>query len=199
MTVDTIRLLRCPTCEAVNIDKGKYNHCRRCGSKIYSHRKFRTERSWAFLITAIIFYIPANLYPMLIVSRFGAKEESTILGGVVMLWEHGSYPIALIILIASVFVPIFKFLMLIYLLIEVEYYGFKKDKKIDKLQVYYLAEIIGPWSMIDVFVVAILVGLIHLGSVAMVTGLASASFAISVFFTILAAKTFDIRVIKKDE
>ncbi len=198
MRVDSKDLLRCPVCEAVNLDKGKRNICRRCGRRIYSHRKFRTEKSWAYLIAAIIFYIPANLYPMLIIDQFGIKTSSTILGGVIELWEHGSYPIAVIILVASIFVPIFKFLMLIYLLVEVEYYGFRKDKKIDKFKVYYLAEIIGPWSMIDVFVVALLVGLIHLSSVEMITGFASTSFAVSVLLTILAAKTFDIRVIKKD-
>lgn len=121
-------LIRCPVCEAVNIDKGKENECRRCGSSIYKHKSFQTEKSWAFLITAIIAYIPANLYPMLITKQFGATEGSTILGGVIMLWEHGSYPIAAIIFFASIVIPVLKFLILFYLLISVKY-PLGKDKK----------------------------------------------------------------------
>jgi len=100
--IDEDKLIRCPVCDAVNIDKGKKNSCRRCGSAIYHHRSFSTEKSWAFLITAMIAYIPANLYPMLVTSAFGTKDESTILGGVVLLWEHGSYPVAAIIFFASI-------------------------------------------------------------------------------------------------
>ena len=114
-------LIRCPICEAVNIDKGKENECRRCGSSIYKHQTFQTEKSWAFLITAIIAYIPANLYPMLITKQFGATEGSTILGGIIMLWEHGSYPIAAIIFFASIVIPVTKFLILFYMLIIVKY------------------------------------------------------------------------------
>jgi len=71
--IDEDKLIRCPVCDAVNIDKGKKNTCRRCGSAIYHHRSFSTEKSWAFLITAMIAYIPANLYPMLITSAFGSE------------------------------------------------------------------------------------------------------------------------------
>jgi len=189
------QLIRCPICEAVNRDEGKKNICRRCNSKIYQHQKFQTEKSWAFLITAIIFYIPANLYPMLVIKQFGNEDGSTILGGVIVLWEMGSYPVALVILFASVFVPLLKFLLLLYLLISVNY-SLGNDSKVDKHTLYYITEIIGPWSMIDVFVVAILAGLIHLSSMEMVAGAASTAFALSVFFTIMAAHSFDSRLIK---
>ena len=188
-------LIRCPVCDAVNINKGKANVCRRCNSSIYKHRKFNTEKSWAFLITAIIAYIPANLYPMLITSAFGNREGSTILGGVVLLWELESYPVAIIIFIASIMIPVMKFLILIYLLISVKY-PLGKDKKINKHKLYYMTEVIGPWSMIDVFVVAILAALIHLSSVEILAGTAATAFAISVFFTLLAAHAFDETLIK---
>jgi len=194
--VDKERLIRCPVCEAVNIDYGKSNVCRRCKSKIYQHQKFNTEKSWAYLITAIIFYIPANLYPMLVIKQFGQEDGSTIIGGVILLWEMGSYPIAAVILFASVFVPILKFLLLFYLLFSVKY-SLGNDKKVDKHTIYYITEVIGPWSMIDVFVVAILAGLIHLSSIEMVAGTASTAFALSVFFTIMAAQSFDERLIKE--
>jgi len=190
------QLIRCPICEAVNIDKGKHNVCRRCGSAIYKHQHFSTEKSWAYLITAMIAYIPANLYPMLITKQFGAVEGSTILGGVVMLWEHGSYPIAAIIFFASIVIPILKFLILIYLLISVKY-PIGKDKRVNKHKLYYITEAIGPWSMIDVFVVAILAALIHLANVEIVAGTAATAFATSVFFTLLAAHAFDERLIKE--
>ena len=195
--IDEDKLIRCPVCDAVNIDKGKENTCRRCGSAIYHHRSFSTEKSWAFLVTAIIAYIPANLYPMLLTSAFGIRDESTILGGVVLLWEHGSYPVAAIIFFASIIIPIMKFLILIYLLISVKY-PLGKDKKVSKHKLYYITEVIGPWSMIDVFVVAILAALIHLSSVEILAGTAATAFAISVFFTLLAAHAFDETLIKEN-
>ena len=194
--VDEDKLIRCPVCEAVNIDKGKENICRRCGSSIYKHRGFNTEKSWAYLIAAMIAYIPANLYPMLLTKQFGSLESSTILGGIVMLWEHGSYPIAMIIFVASILIPILKFLILIYLLISVKY-PLGKDKKVNKHKLYFMTEAVGPWSMIDVFVVAILAALIHLANIEIIAGTAATAFAISVFFTLLSAHAFDERLIKE--
>ena len=195
--VDEDALLRCEVCEAVNIDRGEETVCRRCGSIIY-HEAYSTQKAWAYLITAIIAYIPANLYPMLITKQFGAVEGSTILGGVVLLWEHGSYPIAIIIFVASILIPILKFLVLIYLLISVKY-PIGKDKKVDKHKLYYMTEAVGPWSMIDVFVVAILAALIHLANVEIVAGTAATAFATSVFFTLLAAHAFDERLIRENK
>ena len=134
---------------------------------------------------------------MLITKQFGATQGSTILGGVVMLWEHGSYPIAAIIFFASIVIPVMKFLVLIYLLISVKY-PIGKDKKVNKHKLYYMTEAVGPWSMIDVFVVAILAALIHLANVEIVAGTAATAFATSVFFTLLAAHAFDERIIKEN-
>ncbi len=195
--IDENKLIPCPICSAVNIDKGKENSCRRCGSAIYHHRHFSTEKSWAFLLTAIIAYIPANLYPMLVTNQFGSQEGSTILGGVILLWEHGSYPISLIIFFASIMIPVMKFLILLYLLISVKY-PMGKDRKVNKHKLYYMTEVVGPWSMIDVFVVAILAALIHLSSVSILAGTAATAFAISVFFTLLAAHAFDETLIKEN-
>ncbi len=190
-------LIRCPICEIVNEKKIGGTRCRRCNSKIYKHKKFSTEKSWAYLITAMIAYIPANLYPMLVTSTFGKREGSTILDGIVLLWEMNSYPVAVIILIASIVIPIFKFLILIYLLISIKY-PIGKDKRETKHRLYSITEVIGPWSMIDVFVVAILMGLIQLSNVEVMAGTAATAFTISVFFTLLAAKTFDETLIKEN-
>jgi len=194
--IDEKDLIRCPVCGAVNINKDKHNVCRRCQSSIYKHTKFRTEKSWAYLITAMIAYIPANLYPMLINSQFGHSEGSTILGGVILLWEHGSYPISMIIFFASIVIPLLKFMILIYLLISVKY-PLGKDKKVNKHKLFYLTELIGPWSMIDVFVVAILAGLIHMANIQILAGTASTAFALSVFFTLLSAHAFDEQLIQE--
>jgi len=195
--IDEDKLIRCHICEAVNINKGKNSTCRRCDSALNDER-FSTQKSWAYLLTAMIAYIPANLYPMLITKQFVSVEGSTILGGVVMLWEHGSYPIAAIIFFASIVIPIMKFLVLIYLLISVKY-PIGKDRKVNKHKLYYMTEAVGPWSMIDVFVVAILAALIHLTNVQIAAGTAATAFAISVFFTLLAAHAFDERLIKENK
>jgi len=195
MIIKEDKLIRCPICESVNIDKSNVNVCRRCDSKIYHHKQFSTEKPIAYLITALIAYVPANLYPMLITNQFGRVEGSTIIGGVIMLWEHHSYMISVVIFIASILIPLFKFLILIYLIISVKY-PLGKDKKVNKHKLYYLAEVIGPWSMIDVFVVAILSALIHLANIEIVAGVAARAFAISVFFTLLCAYSFDEKLIK---
>jgi paraquat-inducible protein A len=195
LTVDTEELIACPVCEAVNIDKEQNNICRRCGSKIYHHRSSPLEKSWAYLITAMIFYIPANIYPMMVIRQFGTKTESTILGGIIHLWEYGDYPVALIILVASVFVPIIKFLLLIYLLLGAKY-TIGNNKRVDKHKLYHFTEVVGPWSMVDVFVVGILATLVHLASVQIIAGAAATAFALSVFFTLLSAHAFDIKLIR---
>ncbi len=142
----------------------------------------------------MIFYIPANVYPMMIIEQFGSESGSTILEGIIELWNHGDYPIALIILVASIFVPIVKFIMLAYLLISVRN-PIGDNTKIDKHKVYYFTELIGPWSMVDVFVVGILAGLVHLSSVKILAGTAATAFALTVFFTLLAAHAFDTKLI----
>lgn len=191
-------LIRCPICEAVNVLQEDKKACRRCDSMITSHKDFSTEKSWAYLVTAMIAYIPANLYPMIISKQFGVIESSTILGGIVMLWEKESYPIALVIFVASLVIPLLKFFILMYLLISVKY-PLGNDKKMNKHKLYYITEAIGPWSMIDVFVVAILAALIHLSSVEILAGTAATAFALSVFFTLLAAHAFDERLITQRE
>ena len=188
-------LIRCPICEAVNMDKIGEIKCRRCGELIYKHKDVSFNRTLAFLITAIILYFPANLYPILITKKLGVTQENTILGGIMVLWEAGSYPVAIIILLASVFVPILKFIFIIYLLISTKYNV--KSSKIDKHKLFYITESIGSWSMVDVFVVTILSVLIHFSAIQIVPGEGATAFALMVFFTMLSALSFDTRLIKR--
>jgi len=186
--------IRCHICETVNYNDISHKKCRRCHSNIYANLKISYHKTLAFLITAMILYIPANIYPILISKQFGINSESTIVGGIIHLWEAGSYPIALIILVASVFVPLLKFILIIYLLITSKYNI--QSSKLDKHKLFYITEVIGPWSMVDVFVVVILSVLIHFSGIQIYPGAGATAFALMVFFTMLSALSFDTRLIK---
>ena len=191
----TYNLIRCPICESVNLDNSDAIKCRRCEENIYPKKTISYNRTIAFLLTAIILYFPANLYPILITKQLGVTHESTILGGIMLLWEAGSYPVAIIILVASVFVPILKFIFILYLLISTKYNV--KSSHMDKHKLFYITEAIGSWSMIDVFVVTILSVLIHFTAVKILPGAGATAFALMVFFTMLSALSFDTRLLKK--
>jgi len=190
-----VHFIRCHICEAVNHDNGENHKCRRCHSPIYHNLKLSYHKTLAFLITAIILYIPANIYPILISKQFGIISESTIMGGIMHLWESGSYPIALIILVASVFVPLLKFIFIIYLLIATRYK--LNSSQQDKHKLFYITEAIGPWSMVDVFVVIILSVLIHFSGIQVIPGAGATAFALMVFFTMISALSFDTRLISE--
>ncbi|KIM07096.1 MAG: hypothetical protein KU38_11265 [Sulfurovum sp. FS08-3] len=189
--IDRLDLVRCPKCEAVNMDTHSDIVCRRCEQKIFNDTAIAKQRTIAYLVTGIIFFTIANIYPMLIIDKFGSLEKGTIIGGVVELWVSGSYFISAIILIASIFIPIIKFILLIYLLSSTNH---RQSNK--KHTLFHITEMIGPWSMIDVFVVAILTSLVHLANIKIIAGMAASAFALMVFFTLLAALSFDTRLIK---
>ena len=193
---NTADLVRCSVCHSTNLSRGELILCRRCGQAIYHYKSPKLDTSWALLIAAMIAYLPANLYPMLITDQFGNQAGSTIVEGILLLWDQGAYPIALVVFFASVFVPILKFAVLGYLLLSVQY-PLGRNKKINKHKMHMIAEIIGPWSMIDIFVVAILASLINLVNVQIVPGPAATAFAISVLLTLFATRAFDTRLFKE--
>jgi len=169
------------------------HHCPRCGSALHLRKTDSLQRTLALLITATILYIPANLYPIMITDQLGVPEASTILGGVVLLIKLGSVPIAAIIFIASVMVPLGKLIAMYYLVWSVH---FKDGSERQRTIMYTVTEFIGKWSMIDVFVVAILVALVHLGGLLVIRpGIAALSFAGVVIITMVAAESFDPRLI----
>ncbi|TAP32543.1 paraquat-inducible protein A [Alteromonas sp. KUL42] len=152
------------------------------------------QRTWALLFTACILYIPANVLPIMYTEFFGQETPNTIIGGVIALWESGSYPIALVILIASVIVPVAKIAILAWLNFSVQ--TEKTGSKQLRIRYYRITEIIGRWSMIDVFVVAVLVALIQMGNtLSIYPGQAAIAFCAVVFTTMIAAMTFDSRLI----
>jgi paraquat-inducible protein A len=152
------------------------------------------QKVWAWLVAGIIMFIPANIYPMLITRQLGENTESTILGGVVDLVHHHAYGIAGIVFVASIVIPIGKFLAIAYLAISVQQNSTLNMHQRHKL--FDAVEFIGRWSMIDVFVVAILSALVQLDSLASINpGIAAISFALSVVFTMISAQCFDPRLI----
>ena len=152
------------------------------------------QRTWALLITATLLYIPANLLPIMHTEMFGRDEPSTIIGGAITLWESGDYPVALIIIFASVMIPVAKIVVLAWLNYTVQR-GLEKRSRI-RTKFYRVIEGVGRWSMIDVFVVAILVALVQLGNtLSIYPGPAALAFCAVVFITMVAAMTFDTRLI----
>lgn len=152
------------------------------------------QRTWALLITACILYIPANVLPIMYTELFGQETPNTIIGGVISLWESGSYPVAIVILIASVVVPVAKIVILAWLNFSVQRQ--KTSSRQLRIRYYRITEAIGRWSMIDVFVVAVLVALIQMGNtLSIYPGQAALAFCAVVFVTMIAAMTFDSRLI----
>lgn len=156
------------------------------------------QTTWALLMTAIFLYIPANILPIMVTTTLGNDTPSTIIGGVILLWQSGSYPIALIIFIASVLVPVAKIIILCWLNFSVQ--KNKQQQKRERMRWYRITEFIGRWSMIDIFVVAVLVSLIQLGNVMSIhPGHAAIAFCAVVIVTMLAAMSFDTRLIWNSE
>ena len=180
----------CHVCH--QLSEGEY--CSRCNSKTHLRNPHSVQKAAAWLLTSIACYIPANLFPIMYTTSLGDESPSTLIGGVIILWQAGSYPIAVIIFLASVVVPLAKALILSFLCFLVSKPGNSQTKGYTK--VYQLTEFIGKWSMIDVFVVAILVALVQLGNLMSVTpGLGTVFFTIMVICQMLAAHAFDPRLL----
>lgn len=156
------------------------------------------QRVWAWWLIGLICYIPANVYPMLETRTLVYTQSDTIVGGAVELAHHGNWGVATIILIASVLIPIAKFIVIAGLAIGIR--GGSHIPQTRRQLLYEVIEYIGRWSMIDVFVVAILSALVQLQGLATITpGWASLFFALSVIFTMLSAQSFDSRLIWDSE
>jgi len=184
--------LLCP--ETSSGRKGKAGKCPRCGAALHSRKPDSIVRTWALLIAAGILYIPANILPMTISTSLGQTQSDTIMSGVIYFIQDGSWYIALIIFVASIFVPLFKLLILGYLLISVQRGSTFRPR--DRTRLYRITETVGRWSMLDIFVVAILVALVNLGALASIqAGPAALYFAGVVVITIFAALSFDPRLI----
>ena len=168
--------------------------CGRCGTVLHSRRPNSLQRVWGWWFAGLICYIPANLYPMLRTRTLIDTQEDTIVGGAIELATHGAPAIALVVLVASVVIPVSKFIAIAYLALNLGEAAPLAAHR--RQQLYELVEFIGRWSMIDVFVVAILSSLVQLSAIATINpGPAALTFALSVIFTMLSAQSFDSRMI----
>jgi len=169
-------------------------HCPRCGAHLHRRKPNSLARTWALVWAAIIFIVPANVLPMTVTTTLGAKQADTIMSGVIYFMQSGSWEIAAVIFIASIFVPFAKLLILIFLLLSVRFRSAWRPK--DRTTLYRLTELVGRWSMVDIYVVTILVALVKLGAVAAIeAGPAAVYFAAVVVTTMFAAESFDPRLI----
>lgn len=152
------------------------------------------QHTWALILTSIVLYIPANVLPIMNTRFLGQDDPSTIIGGVLLLWSHGSYPIAAVIFVASILVPVGKIVVLAWLNYSVQ--NGLVHLQSERIVLYRLAEFVGRWSMVDVFVVIILVSLVQLGNaMSILPGSATLAFSGVVVLTMLAAMSFDSTLI----
>lgn len=183
----------CNTPFAVN----RRNRCPRCGKRHHAHFVDRLQLTWALLATAVLLFIPANIYPVLYTVQLGNPQPQTIAAGVLGLIHHGDWPIALVIFTASIVVPLSKILALAWLCLQAR--SQDSTRSFAHTRLYRITEKIGRWSMIDVFVVSILAALVQAGSLMSIKpGVGAVPFAGVVIVTMVAALTFDTRLLWPD-
>ncbi len=190
-----IGLLACETCELVMRVRDPINGvCPRCGAALRRRKPYSTSRPLAFLVAAAALYVPANTLPMMRAEQFPVHREDTILSGVAFLWSEGSWLLAALVFTASILVPMLKLGALGALVVTSKRRSTWRRRGRTKL--YRVLEIVGHWSMLDVFVVALLAAVVQLGRFASVEpGPAVVPFAGVVLLTMLASASFDPRVI----
>ena len=189
-------LVACEACHLLSrpADPAEPGYCPRCGGGLEWRRPNSIQYAWAFLIAAAVCYIPANLLPVLRTTTFTGTDTDTIMSGVVFLYTSGSWPLALVVLIASVMIPLGKLITLAYLLITVQRGSVKSNR--DRIRLYRMVEIIGRWSMLDVFVDTFTVALVQLQPLMSVEpGPGVVFFMGVVILTVIAVQCFDPRLI----
>lgn len=187
----------CLECEQANqVTNPELNKiaCRRCGAAVWSRRPASLLRTWALLLTAALLYVPANVLPIMTVHSFGKGTPDTIMSGVLTLINNDMVPIAMVVFFASILVPTFKLIGLAVLLYSVQRHLQMSARQ--RIAMYRFIEWIGRWSMLDIFVIAILVTLVRFENLANIdAGIGAMAFASVVILTMLAALTFDPRLI----
>ena len=190
-------LMSCHACSHVVARAHSHMHrhrCPRCRVRLHHRKPDSINRTWALLIAAAVFYVPANVYPIMTVISFGQGAPDTILSGVVHLIEAEQWSIALLVFFASIFVPILKIGIIAFLLISVHFRSSWRPR--ERTAAYRITKFIGRWSMIDIFMISILVALVKLDAVATIeVGPGAVAFAAVVILTMLAAMSFDPRLI----
>ncbi len=188
------RIAACRTCGQLQrieeLRPGTAAECCRCGSIVAERKADSLRRTAAFSLAALIFYVPANIYPILRMDYYGAYSESTVWDGCVRLFQNGQWVVAAIVFMASILIPLFKLLGLFFL-VATTHAGSARRRR-QRTLTYRVIEVIGPWAMLDVFLLAILVALVRLEKLATVLpGPGLLAFTAVVVMTILASASFD--------
>ncbi|CAA2104997.1 paraquat-inducible protein A [Variovorax paradoxus] len=189
-TSASLGLMACRHCAAVWKGAQDGDACARCGTRLHVRKPQSLKRTWAFLIAACMMYIPANMLPVMITRTLFGAQYDTILSGVIYFWVSGAWGLAAIVFIASFLVPLFK-LAVLFLLVVLAQRGSTWRQR-ERASLYHIIEIIGRWSMLDVFVVSLLTGLVQIQGFAVITaGVGIAAFGAVVVLTMLASLSFD--------
>ena len=187
-------LTSCHSCRLLIHDQHVLSHCPRCGEKLHARKANSISRTWALIATAAMLYIPANVYPIMTVTKFGRGEPDTILSGIVSLIDSGMWGLALLVFFASIMVPVIKLLVLSWLLLSIQLSSCWRPR--DRTIMFRITEIVGAWSMLDIFLIGILVSLVKLDAFATIeAGPGASFFAAVVVITLFAAHSFDSRMI----
>ncbi len=195
-TAARLGLLACEVCRLVSRapPPGADAHCPRCGAALHARKPASLARTWAFLIAAMILYVPANTLPIMDTSSLFGTQSNTIVSGVAFLWTSGSFVLALLVFVASVLVPLAKMIALTVLALSVQMRATWHPRT--RTRLYRVIEFIGRWSMLDIYVVTILVALVHVSTLASIqAGPAAAAFGAVVVLTMFASASFDPRLI----
>jgi paraquat-inducible protein A len=193
------KLVGCKTCGMVQqlpqLPSGYKAECARCGESMGRGRPLSRHLTAALSLAAIFLYVPANIYPVMSMHYLGRETENTVWGGVQALWHDGMWGVALIVFTASMLVPLLKLIGLFYLVAN---RGTQRQKF--RTHIFKIIEKIGPWAMLDVFMLAIMVAVIRFGRFAtVVPGPGIIAFTAVVVLTLLASASFEPRLIWKGE
>ncbi|MCO4890211.1 paraquat-inducible protein A [Cupriavidus sp. WGtm5] len=193
-TASRLGLVSCHACDLVSPRTLEGSPCPRCGATLHHRKPDSLARTWAFLLAAYILYIPANMLPVMVTQSILGTQQDTILSGVIYLWLSGSHMLAVLVLIASIVVPLLKMVILTFLLLSVHFRSSWRIRQQTRL--YGLVEVIGRWSMLDIFVVALLASLVRAGALAtIIPGGGALAFGAVVVMTMLASLSFDPRLL----
>lgn len=187
-------LVACHTCGLLSRPEDGHGDCPRCGTPLHARIINSLHRTWALVISATLLLVPANVYPVMTVIRFGQGEPNTILTGILHLIESGMWGLALIVFFASMVVPVLKLIVLCFLLLSIQRGSNWRPR--DRTLLYRATEVVGAWSMVDIFLVGLLSGLVSLGALATIRpGVGAVFFGAVVVLTMFAAHSFDSRLI----
>ena len=192
------QIIVCPTCGLAQqlepLPLGTVAKCFQCDSRVAKANHNALTRTTAFSVAGLLLYVPANIYPILRMDYYGTYRENTVWSGCVQLFQDGQWFVAIIVFLASIVVPLLKLIGLFSLVVTTQY-GLSRHQRF-RTAIHRSIKVIGPWAMLDVFLLAILVSLVKLGRIAtVIPGPGLLAFASVVVLTILASESFDSKQI----